>query len=122
LPADGVPTFGANIHELLINGFFMKNSIGNFALEKIKSIVDFYYKVIGAEEKDLKVLKEEYDKSKKEFYFIQEHIGEKYIADIIKNHIEDIEKMLNTDDFKKKKIEWLEQELKRLKEQEKHND
>ena len=122
LPTAGVPTFGANIHELLINGFFMKNSIGNFALEKIKSIVDFYYKVIGAEEKDLKVLKEEYDKSKKEFYFIQEHIGEKYIADIIKNHIEDIEKMLNTDDFKKKKIEWLEQELKRLKEQEKHND
>jgi len=122
LPVDGVPTFGANIHELLINGFFMKNSIGDFALEKIKGIVDFYYKVIGAEEKDLQLLKEEYDKSKNEFYFIQQHIGEKYIADIIKNHIKDIEKTLNTEDFNKKKIEWLEQELKRLKEQEKHND
>lgn len=122
LPVDGVPTFGANIHELLINGFFMKNSIGDFALEKIKSIVYFYYKVIGAKEKELQLLKEEYDKLKNELYFIQQHIGEKYIADIIKNHIEDIEKTLNADDFKKKKIEWLEQELKRLKGQENQND
>jgi len=122
LPADGVPTFGANIHELLINGFFMKNSIGEFALETINSIVEFHHKVVNVEEKDLDLLKKEYQKKKNEFSFIQEHIGEKYISKIVKNHIEEIEKTLNVDDLKKKKIEWLEQELKRLKEQEQHND
>lgn len=98
LPAEGVSTFGANIHELLINGFFMKNSIGEFALEKIREIVDFYNKVIRIGEIDLPRLKEEYQTLKREFYFIQQHIGEKYIADIIKNHIDEIEKKLDEND------------------------
>lgn len=115
LPVKGISTFGANIHELLINGFFMKNSIGDFALEKINSIVEFHHKVVNVDEKDLDLLKKEYQNKKDEFYFIQEHIGEKYISKIIKNHIEEIEKRLEEDSFNQKEIKRLEDELKRAK-------
>jgi predicted ATP-binding protein involved in virulence len=117
LPAEGINTFCANIHELLINGFFMQNSIGEFALEKIRDIIDFYNKVIRTEENDLLKLKEEYQSLKKEFYFIQKSIGEKYIADIIKNHIEEINKKLDKDTFIKQredKIAYHRNELKKL--------
>jgi len=117
LPVKGVNTFGANIHELLINGFFMQNSIGEFALEKIKEIVDFYNKVIRTEENNLLKLKEEYQSLKKEFYYIQKSIGEKYIADIINNHIEEINKKLDKDTFIKEredKISYHRNELKKL--------
>lgn len=122
LPVKGIQTFGANIHELLINGFFMKNSIGDFALEKINSIVEFHHKVVNTEKKDLDLFKQKYQNKKNEFYFIQEHIGEKYIAKIVKNHIEEIEKILEEDSFNQKEIQRLEEELERLIEQEKHND
>ena len=109
-----IKTFGANIHELLINGFFMDSSIGEFALNKIKSIVDFHYKVINFKEIDLNDLKVEYQTLKGEFYFIQEHIGEEYISGVIKNHITDIEKRLKDDSFNKKRITILQKELEEL--------
>lgn len=51
-----IKTFGANIHELLINGFFMNNSIGEFALKEIKTIVEFHNEVMSL--KDEKLLEE----------------------------------------------------------------
>jgi len=53
---------------------------------------------------------------KDKFYFIQEHIGEDYIAGIIKNHLIDIEKRLDSDSFKVKRIEALKKELQGLEE------
>jgi len=107
-------TFGANIHELLINGFFMKNSIGEFALNEIKKIIDFHNKVLQSNDKNLEKLKKEYSSLKERFYFIQEHIGEEYIAEVLKNHIGDIEKKLHSDEYKQKKIEELKKELEAL--------
>lgn len=107
-----IKTFGANIHELLINGFFMNNSIGEFALKEIKTIVEFHNEVMSL--KDEKLLKEKekkYNDLKERFYFIQEHIGEDYISGIIKNHLIDIEKRLNSNSFRTKRIEALRKEL-----------
>lgn len=107
-----IKTFGANIHELLINGFFMNNSIGEFALKEIKKIVEFHHEVMSL--KDEKLLEEKekkYNDLKEKFYFIQEHIGEDYISGIIKNHLIDIEKRLNSNSFRTKRIEALKKEL-----------
>lgn len=50
-------TFGANIHDLLSNSFFMEASIGEFVSDRIKEVVDFYYKVVDAKsDKSRKVL------------------------------------------------------------------
>ncbi len=106
-----IKTFGANIHELLINGFFMDNSIGEYALKEIKNIVKFHYEVMNLKDGSLKEKVEIYNNLKDKFYFIQEHIGEDYIAGIIKNHLVDIEKRLDSDSFKSKRIKALKKEL-----------
>ena len=110
-----IKTFGANIHELLINGFFMNNSIGEFALKEIKTIVNFHHEVMSIKEEGLLKDKEKsYNDLKDRFYFVQEHIGEDYISGIVKNHLIDIEKRLNSNSFKTKRIEALKKELEDL--------
>ena len=106
-----VKTFGANIHTLLSGSFFMENGlIGEFAKNKIQEIVDFYNEV-----KNHKKTKDDYQKVKKEFYFIRDNIGEEYIQGVITNHIEYIEKILGDDSFKTRQIKQLEAKLKLLK-------
>jgi len=108
-----IKPFGANIHNLLAHGFFMENGLmGEFALNKIQSIVGFYNEV-----KDGRKNKENYDdKIKKEFYFIRDNIGEEYIQGVINNHIEFIEEKLGVEgSFKDKRIEELEREIAELK-------
>lgn len=110
-----IKTFGANIHELLINGFFMNNSIGEFALKEIKTIVNFHHEVMSIKEEGLLKDKEKlYNDLKDRFYFILEHIGEDYISGIVKNHLLDIEKRLNSNSFKTKRIAALKKELEDL--------
>jgi predicted ATPase len=103
-------TFGANIHTLLSDSFFMENGLmGEFALSKIQSIVDFYGNVKNGKKKQL-----DYDKVKKEFYFIRDNIGEEYIKGVITNHIEFIEEKLGDKSFKEKRIMELKKELAKL--------
>gem|GEM_PF-303542 len=108
-----IKTFGANIHELLINGFFMESSIGDFSLIKIREIVDFHYKVMNTNQ-DMNELIESYDLKKNEFYFVQNNIGEDYIRNILMNHIEDIEEKLHHNEFKEKQIKLLEEQISNL--------
>ncbi len=87
-------TFGANIHTLLSNGFFMKDGLmGEFAKNKINEIKDFYDK-----NKDLKVdspnfkeIKQEFEKNKANFKNIQKIIGEPFLQTIIKNYLDELE-------------------------------
>lgn len=105
-------TFGANIHDLLSNGFFMEDgTMGAFALKKIKEIIDFHKDV------ETKIIAD-YNKVKDDFKFIHNNLGEEYIQNIIGNHIQaieghlDIENIIETD---KDKIARLEKELATLK-------
>ncbi|WP_419671758.1 AAA family ATPase [Aliarcobacter butzleri] len=84
-------TFGANIHTLLSNGFFMSDGLmGQFAKSKINEIKDFYEKV-----KNSKNLKEEHKKefedNIKSFIHIQSIIGEPFLQTIIKNYLDDLQ-------------------------------
>lgn len=107
---DKEQTFGANIHTLLSDTFFLKDGlIGAFAKGKIKNILDFYREVKKIEEKlieekvseksndkEFNRKENEYKEEKKEsFWKIQSMIGEKYLAEIVKNHLEEIEFILN---------------------------
>ena len=56
-----IKTFGANIHELLINGFFMDNSIGEYALKEIKNIVSLHYEIMNLKDKNLEDKKNQYN-------------------------------------------------------------
>ena len=109
-------TFGANIHELLINSFFMKSSMGEFVENKIKKIINFYYQVIENQSvESLIKLKREYQDYKLEFQYIVNSVGDEIIRNILTNHIESIEKKLFPKNYVDIRINELEEELKHLK-------
>jgi hypothetical protein len=107
-------TFGANIHDLLACGFFMKDSIGSFAREKIAQIVDFYERLIQQKDTDKAKLAEEYRSRKDEFYFIHANIGEIYVKNIIANHLTEIEKRLETHEYLDKRLSELRDEMTKI--------
>ena len=108
-------TFGANIHELLVDGFFLSNTIGEFALKQIEDIVSFHSLVLNATKMEIPNLNEKYKLKRPFFIYVVENIGEDYIRGILKNHITDIDKILDKDFFQKQTLKELEAEVERLK-------
>lgn len=102
-------TFGANIHDLLIDNFFMSSTIGEYAQSKIKEIVDFYYEVKSSDFED-KELKEEYKSKRQRFHYIVDVLGDEVIKSILKNHVDYIEFHLGVDN-QKDRIKELEEEI-----------
>jgi hypothetical protein len=109
----GDNTFGENIHEMLTDGFFISSAKGEFAIESIektlKLLIDF---------ESGKKTKEEYYSIKDEIYKIVNLIGEDYIRNILKNHIEVVESkfklnsfLINERDELQKKIEAINSKL-----------
>jgi predicted ATPase len=108
-----IRTFGANIHTLLSNGFFMSDGLmGEFAKEKINEIKDFYNKNkdLKNEDSNFESKKDEFKKNKKYFENIQRIIGEPFLQTIIKNYLDELEILFNG------KKEFLDKEIKRLEE------
>jgi energy-coupling factor transporter ATP-binding protein EcfA2 len=106
-------TFGANIHTLLSNGFFMSDGLmGEFAKSKITEIKDFYNenKDLKNEDSKFESKKDEFKKNKKYFENIQKIIGEPFLQTIIKNYLDELEILFNG------KKEFLDKEIKRLEE------
>lgn len=105
-------TFGANIHDLLINGFFMNNSMGDFVLTKVKEIIEFYRKVkeksVDVDELDIESKKRKI----KVFRLVVDNIGEDYLRGVLNEHLLFIENELMGHDYK---ILKLQKEIKRLK-------
>ena len=116
---DGKQTFGANIHTLLSHGFFMKDGLmGEFAKDKINSIISYHEELLKKEltkEENKKQRDEEKEKYKNEyktkFKQIQSIIGDDYLKQVVKNHLVEIEKIVLGNDEAK------EEEIKRLKAQ-----
>lgn len=94
-------TFGANIHTLLSNGFFMSHGLmGEFAKNKINEIKKFYEIVKFFETKNKKykrILKILYLFKIKKFNHIQSIIGEKFLQTIIKNYLDDLHIIFSDD-------------------------
>lgn len=112
-----IKTFGANIHELLMSGFFMDSSIGGFALSKIKEIIDFHNQIIECRSSDISNFKNRFKQNEMYFEYIVNMVGEPYVKSILKNHMEDIKDRLEFDfsnDSKIRKINELKMELEAL--------
>lgn len=105
-----INTFGANIHTLLSNGFFMSDGLmGEFAKNKIEEIKEFYEKVKKSKNPKEEYKKEFEDKIKK-FNHIQSIIGEPFLQTIIKNYLDELEQIFDNETYKKNKMkEFLDQ-------------
>jgi energy-coupling factor transporter ATP-binding protein EcfA2 len=110
-----VETFGANIHTLLSDSFFMEDGLmGEFAKSKINEIIDFHKKV-ESKDADIEALKKEYKEKRDKFYQTQSIIGEEYLKQILENHLLEIDKLLLGKDKAKEKLkERLEKQLREL--------
>jgi len=113
-------TFGANIHTLLSDSFFMEDGLmGEFAKSRINEIIDFHKQVEDEnkrENSNLDSLKTEYGDKKKRFWDVQSIIGEEYLKQVIKNHLVEIEKiLLGKDKAKEEEIKRVEKYLESLK-------
>jgi len=88
-----VKTFGANIHSLLSDSFFMDGGLmGEFAKGKINEIKEFHEKVMKEKKTDENI--EFYNKNKTKFKQIHLIIGEPFLQKIVKNQLEEIELIL----------------------------
>ncbi|MFW0702204.1 AAA family ATPase [Aliarcobacter butzleri] len=108
-------TFGANIHTLLSDGFFMSDGLmGEFAKSKIEEIKKFYElvkkceKIITKSENVKNTIKNIYQGYEPNFRNIQNIIGEKFLQTIIKNYLDELEILFNG------KNKFLDNEIKRL--------
>ena len=107
-------TFGANIHTLLSNGFFMSDGLmGEFAKSKIKTI-QITYKYILHRHKQKSLNKKEHKKSRrfirtqlKTLWYIQSIIGEQFLQTIIKNYLDELEQIFDTKSYKSNKKQEL---------------
>jgi energy-coupling factor transporter ATP-binding protein EcfA2 len=92
-------TFGQNIHTLLSDSFFMSEGlIGDFAEEKINEILTFFHRIKLEETQNkpsIEKFRQEYSNNIERFKKTQNIIGEPIIANVIKNHINEIEAIFN---------------------------
>jgi predicted ATP-binding protein involved in virulence len=108
-------TFGANIHTLLSDGFFMNDGLmGEFAKGKIEEIKKFYELIIKCEkimkksEKIKSKIKGIYKEYEVNFRHIQSIIGEPFLQTVIKNYLDELDIFFNG------KNKFLDNEIKRL--------
>jgi predicted ATPase len=107
-------TFGANIHTLLSDSFFIEDGLmGEFAKSKINEIINFHK--IVEQKRHKNCLKKIYEKRKDRFWNIQKIIGDDYLKQVVKNHLVEIEKiLLGKDEAKKEEIKRVKAYLKSL--------
>nr|BFF36945.1 hypothetical protein BACT7_18070 [Tenacibaculum mesophilum] len=75
-------TFAENVHEILSNGFFLNNTMGEFARSKIQKLLNF------ENEFKSEVIELKYKEERDDFVKLINLVGEKYIKNILKNHLE----------------------------------
>jgi len=105
----GDNTFAENIHEMLMDGFFIESTKGEFAKHMIENLIQ---QLINYE-KGLRS-KEDYISSKENIYQKINLIGEDYIRKILQNHISQIEEKFEMKDYLLKKKEELEEALNQI--------
>jgi predicted ATP-binding protein involved in virulence len=103
-------TFGANIHTLLSDGFFMNDGLmGEFAKSKIEEIKKFYElvkkceRIITKSENVKNTIKNIYQGYEPNFRNIQNIIGEPFLKTIIGNYLDELEQIFDNDTYKNKK-------------------
>jgi predicted ATP-binding protein involved in virulence len=98
IPSKMENTLGANIHELLTNGFFMQSTTGEYTRQKIKEVIDFHYKVKLSSVENIGELKKEFEIKKIMFEFLTQNIGEEFIQGMLENHLDFIREKLSIHD------------------------
>jgi len=120
-----IPTFAANIHDLLNDGFFVSSTIGAFAEMCLKDILNFKLDVQKAELSDQdkrKQLIQDFNKKIDRFRYVISCLGDTYIKPLMENNLKTIIDTLgltqNEQGSVQNEIEALERRLRELRSKE----
>jgi len=106
-------TFGANIHTLLSDSFFMEDGLmGEFAKGKINEIIDFHN--ITKKKRHKKCLQKIYENREKGFRQTQSIVGDPYLKQVLENHLLEIDKFFDKKVAKEKLKARLQKQLAEL--------
>ena len=85
-------TFGANVHEMLTDGFFMESTKGEFAISKINKFLSDYKKWYNIEKgtEDYKKFKNDFESKSAYYTNLIALVGEDYIRKILNNHLDEL--------------------------------
>lgn len=83
-------TFGANIHELLANQFFVKDTMGNVSRENVERVAILYQRMIDGKEK--KEALAEFRKNMDMLEYTMSIIGEPYIRNVSQGMLKELKK------------------------------
>lgn len=106
-----IKTFAANIHEMLSHNFFMESTIGKYAEEQIKQIIELYnqYKTGSFD------WKTDYEDKKKHFQFVLNQIGEEYLKKMLNNMLLELDEHSQSKSYIEQLIKQKEKEIISLK-------
>lgn len=94
-------TFGANIHDLLNNGFFVKSTLGKFSESCIRDIVNLYQRGLNAKKdnsnEELIEIESNYKRDRNRFHFIADKLGDLPIQSIVRSHLRELDEITNID-------------------------
>ena len=106
-------TFGANIHTLLSDSFFMEDGLmGEFAKGKINEIMEFHN--ITKKKRHKKCLQKIYENREKGFRQTQSIVGDPYLKQVLENHLLEIDKFFDKKVAKEKLKARLQKQLAEL--------
>lgn len=109
---EGYNTFGANIHEMLTNGFFLGSTKGEFVLSTINDFLDYYNEIIKVKKQSeyFNKTKENYIDKRKSYSSLISLIGEDYIRKILENHLNELDLHFSDLSYEETQISLLEAE------------
>lgn len=105
-----IKTFGANIHELLMDGFFMESTLGEYAKKKIESVIEYLIQKKTNQEIENRKF------SHIEIQNIIDIIGEPVISNKLQHLFFEVFSDFHNLELKEKELEYELQEIRKLKE------
>lgn len=104
-------TFAANIHEMLSHNFFMESTIGKYAEEKIRQIIELYNQY----KNDSPSWRTAYEEKKDYFQFVLNQVGEDYLRKMLNNMLLEMDERSQNKSYIEQLIKQKEQEITSLK-------
>jgi hypothetical protein len=102
-------TFAGNIHQMLMNSFFMSSTTGDFARYQYEAIIKFHREVKNSAKEKRPELLQRYLDLREKFRFIVSQVAEDVIRGILENHLDFLEKELvatvEDADFRKRELQ-----------------
>lgn len=106
-----IKTFAANIHEMLSHNFFMESTIGKYAEEQIKQIIELYNQY----KNDSPNWRRVYEEKKEHFQFLVNQIGEEYLRKMLNNMLLEMDGHSQNKSYIEQLIKQKEKEITSLK-------